>query len=55
MTIKRPNVAERHQKVMSWLLDDRKGLGATGMDGRERLVDRTKLRIVPLMETISAL
>jgi thioesterase domain-containing protein len=46
-TMKRPNVSEQDQKVMSWLLDDRKGLGATG-DGWERLVDRTKLKIVPV-------
>jgi thioesterase domain-containing protein len=46
-TINRPDVSEGDQKVMSWMLDDRKGLGATG-DGWERLVDRTKLKIVPI-------
>ncbi|KAL7941088.1 Alpha/Beta hydrolase protein [Trichoderma barbatum] len=43
-----PNItSDEEAKALSWLLDDRKGLGASG-DGWERLVDRTKLRIVAL-------
>ena len=47
-TVERPEVSsERDRKVMTWLLDDRKGLGGTG-DGWETLVDRAKLKIFPV-------
>lgn len=47
-TVERPEVSsERDRKVMTWLLDDRKGLGGTG-DGWETLVDRAKLTIFPV-------
>ena len=45
--VKWPQVSERDRKVMTWLLDDRTGLGGTG-DGWEMLVDRAKLKIFPI-------
>lgn len=46
-TVKWPEVSERDLIVMTWLLDDRPGLGGSG-DGWEMLVDRAKLKIIPI-------
>ncbi|KAM3073545.1 hypothetical protein ACMFMG_004561 [Clarireedia jacksonii] len=44
---KQPKVSESDSSSMSWVREERAGFGVTG-DGWERLVDRSKLKIVPL-------
>jgi thioesterase domain-containing protein len=44
-SVKLPKVSERDHKVLTWLLDDRTGLGGVG-DGWEKLIDRSTLKIV---------
>jgi thioesterase domain-containing protein len=45
--LKRPQISESDTGSMSWFREEREGFGVTG-DGWERLVDRSKLKIVPL-------
>ena len=42
-----PEVSESDRKVMTWLLEDRSGLGGTG-DGWETLLDGAKLKVFPI-------